>query len=161
MFLLQQARASHCPVLCPKWFRTWSGRTRRWAKGRHRRGGGSCYHPAAGDFKLLGGALEFRHPSHPSQLFLAIASIFSFSICKVKEFLQPNRPYVNVQIGPSVTAALYDSGADISCMSEAEFQQIPVDNRPKQITDQKASRRYPIKRQRYLQLPHLIARTDN
>ncbi len=60
-------------------------------------------------------------------------------MCKVKEFLQPNRPYVNVQIGPSVTAALYNSGADISCMSEAEFRRIPVDDRPKQITHLKSS----------------------
>jgi hypothetical protein len=139
MFLLQQARASHCPMLCPKWFWTWSRRMRRWAKGRRRRDGGPRYHPAAGDFKLLRGASESRHPSHPSQLFLAIASIFSFSICKVKEFLQPNRPYVNVQIGSSVTAALYDSGADISCMSKAEFRRIPVDDRPKQLRGQKAS----------------------
>ena len=38
-----------------------------------------------------------------------------------------------------MTAALYDSGADISCMSEAEFRRIPVDERPKQLTEQKAS----------------------
>ena len=38
-----------------------------------------------------------------------------------------------------MTAALYDSGADISCMSEAEFRRIPVDERPKQLTGQKAS----------------------
>jgi hypothetical protein len=107
-------------------------------KSCHRRNNGPSDQPA-GDFKLLGGASESRHPSHPSQLFLAIASIFSFSVCKVKEYLQPNRPYVNVQIGPSVTAALYDSGADILCMSEAEFQRIPVDARPKQVTNQKRS----------------------
>ena len=126
-------------MLRPKRFRARSRGTWRWAKGRHRGHRGPCCQPAAGDFKLLRGASEFRPPSHPSQLFLAIASIFSFSICKVKEFLQPNRPYVNVQIGPSMTAALYDSGADISCMSEAEFRRIPVDNRPKQFKGQKAS----------------------
>jgi hypothetical protein len=32
-----------------------------------------------------------------------------------------------------MATALYDSGADISCMSEAEFRQIPVDHRPKKI----------------------------
>ena len=46
---------------------------------------------------------------------------------------------MNVQIGPSMTAALYDSGADISCMSEAEFRRIPVDERPKQLSGQKTS----------------------
>jgi len=33
-------------------------------------------------------------------------------------------------------AALYDSGADISCMSEAEFCKIPVDSRLKKILTQ-------------------------
>ena len=33
-----------------------------------------------------------------------------------------------------MTAALYDSGADISCMSESEFRRIPVDRRPKKLT---------------------------
>jgi hypothetical protein len=79
------------------------------------------------------GASEAQHPSSPSQLYLAIASIFSFSVCRVKEFLHPNRPYVNVQIGPAPAAALYDSGADISCLSENEFRKIPVDKRPSKI----------------------------
>jgi hypothetical protein len=130
MLFLQQTRASHCPMLRPKWFRTCSRRPWRRAKGRRRRYSSPCHRPATGDFKLLRGASEFRHP---------IASIFSFSICKVKEFLQPNRPYVNLQIGPSMTAALYDSGEDISCMSEAEFRRIPVDDRPQQLKGQKAS----------------------
>jgi len=68
-----------------------------------------------------------------SQLYLAIASIFSFSVCKLKEFLQTNRPYINVQIRPSTMAALYDFGAEISCMSEAEFPKILVDNKPSKI----------------------------
>jgi hypothetical protein len=42
----------------------------------------------AGDFKLLRGASDEWHPSSPSQLFFAIASIFSFPICKVKQFLK-------------------------------------------------------------------------
>jgi hypothetical protein len=66
-------------------------------------------------------------------LYLAIASIFSFTIGKIKESFQPNRPYVNIQIGPSMATALYDSGADISCMSETEFRRIPVDHRPKKL----------------------------
>jgi hypothetical protein len=54
-------------------------------------------------------------------------------VCKVKEFLKPNRPYINAQIGNSITAALYDSGADISCISEKHFRKIPVDLRPDKI----------------------------
>ena len=84
-------------------------------------------------FKLLRGASEAQHPSSPSQLYLAIASIFSFSVCRVKEFLHPNRPYVNVQIGPAPAAALYDSGAYISCLSENEFRKILLDRRPSKI----------------------------
>jgi hypothetical protein len=81
-------------------------------------------------FKLLGGASESHHPSAPSQLYLAIASIFSLSVCRVKEYLKPNRPYINVQIGPTLAATLYDSGADISCISEQQFRKIPIDQRP-------------------------------
>jgi hypothetical protein len=87
----------------------------------------------SGHFKPLRDASDVQHPSLPSQLYLAITSIFSFSVCKVKEFLQPNQSYINVQIGPSPTAALNNSGADISGMLEAEFQRIPVDIRPKKI----------------------------
>jgi hypothetical protein len=43
----------------------------------------------------------------------------------------------NAQIGNSITAALYDSGADISCISEKHFQKIPVDLRPNKILQQK------------------------
>ena len=32
-----------------------------------------------------------------------------------------------------MATALYDSGADISCMSETEFRRIPVDHRPKKL----------------------------
>jgi hypothetical protein len=84
-------------------------------------------------FKLLGDASDNQRPSTPSQLYLAIASIFSFSVCKVKEFLKPNRPYITAQIGSSITAALYDSGADISCILEKHFRKIPVDQRPDKI----------------------------
>jgi hypothetical protein len=70
-------------------------------------------------------------------LYLAIASTFSFSVCKVKEFLKPNWPYINAQIGSSITAALYDSGADISCISEKHFRKIPVDQCPDKILQQR------------------------
>ncbi len=80
----------------------------------------------ARNFKLLGGASDWCHPSSPSQQFLAIASIFSFSICKIKQFLKPARPYINVQVGSTAAAALYDSGADISCISEVEFSKFAI-----------------------------------
>jgi Retroviral aspartyl protease len=110
------------------------GGTRPRTKGRHRGSRKLEAGPRCSEFfKLLRGASEVQYPSSPSQLYLAIASIFSFSVCRVKEFLHPNRPYVNVQIGPAPAAALYDSGADISCLSENEFRKIPVDKRPSKI----------------------------
>ncbi len=84
-------------------------------------------------FKLLRDASDASHPSNPNQSYLTIASIFLFLVCKIKEYLQPNRPYVNVQIGPAPTAALYDSGANISCISETKFRKIPVDKRPSKL----------------------------
>ena len=114
--------------------RTRPRRRRSRTKGRHRGRRELEAGPRCSEFfKLLRGASETQHPSSPSQLYLAIASIFSFSVCRVKEFLHPNRPYVNVQIGPAPAAALYDSGADISCLSENEFRKIPVDKRPSKI----------------------------
>ncbi len=51
--------------------------------------------------------------------------------------MKPNWPYINTQIGSSIAAALYDSGADISCISEKHFRRIPVDLRPDKILQQK------------------------
>ena len=44
--------------------------------------------------------------------------------------VQPTRPFVDVKLGGKVTKALYDSGADISCISDEEFRKIPIDLRP-------------------------------
>jgi Retroviral aspartyl protease len=130
MSLLQQAWASNCSVPGQP-----PGRARPWKRPSTRRGHRTSRKRARFHqfFKLLGGASESHHPSAPSQLYLAIASIFSLSVCRVKEFLKPNRPYINVQIGPTLAATLYDSGADISCISEQQFRKIPVDQRPQKI----------------------------
>jgi hypothetical protein len=135
MFLLQQAWAQDCPVPDQDGRRALRSRAPK-ASSRHRRWR-RVGQPEV--FKLLGDASDDQHPSTPSQLYLAIASIFSFSVCKVKEFLKPNRPYINAQIGSSITAALYDSGADISCISEKHFRKIPVDLRPDKIQQQKST----------------------
>jgi hypothetical protein len=55
----------------------------------------------------------------------------------VKEFLKPNCPYINVQIRTSISPALYDSGTDISCISEKHFRKIPVDQCPVKTLQQK------------------------
>ena len=43
------------------------------------------------------------------------------------------RPMVSIRIGCQDTTALYDTGADISCISEKVFRQIPIDSRPEMI----------------------------
>ncbi|MGI9142026.1 MAG: hypothetical protein ACR2IJ_02440 [Fluviibacter sp.] len=63
-------------------------------------------------------------------MFQTIAAIMTYSICHVKEMIKPTRPYVEVSLGPRTISALYDSGADISCISDQEFRRIPVGSRP-------------------------------
>ena len=46
--------------------------------------------------------------------------------------MTPTRPHVDVRLNGRNVGALYDSGADISCLSEEEFRRIPVDKRPQQ-----------------------------
>jgi hypothetical protein len=62
--------------------------------------------------------------------------LFADAISEIKSNLKPsfNRPYlwVNVQNALKVRG-LYDTGADISCMSEKIFRQIPPQNRPQKL----------------------------
>ena len=44
--------------------------------------------------------------------------------------VQPTRPFVDVSLNGRATKALYDSGADISCISDEEFRKIPIERRP-------------------------------
>jgi hypothetical protein len=61
--------------------------------------------------------------------------LFDDAISEIKSNLKPtfNRPYiylwVNVQNALKIRG-LYDTGADISCMSEKIFRQIPPQKRP-------------------------------
>ncbi len=56
---------------------------------------------------------------------------------KCKRVIYNINDYINTQIGNCITAALYDSGADISCISEKQFRKIPVDLRPDKMLSQK------------------------
>jgi hypothetical protein len=62
--------------------------------------------------------------------------LFADAVSEIKSNLKPsfNRPYlwVNVQNALKVRG-LYDTGADISCMSEKIFRQIPPQNRPQKL----------------------------
>jgi hypothetical protein len=59
----------------------------------------------------------------------------------MREFIKPARPFVELQVCKNATRALYDSGADISCISDKEFRKIPVTQRPAKIGSG-ADRRY-------------------
>jgi hypothetical protein len=43
------------------------------------------------------------------------------------------RPFMSIRIGGHETTVLYDTGADIFCISEQEFRKITPTNRPEQI----------------------------
>ena len=64
----------------------------------------------------------------PRGLMDAIFAICTFAISQVAK---KTRPYVPVKMFQSHIQALYDSGADVSCLSEKEFRKIPVQLRPK------------------------------
>ena len=59
------------------------------------------------------------------------------ALSKIKEENQPKpfrRPYLAVQIQDTLsTKALYDTGADISCISKELFRSIPIDRRPAKL----------------------------
>ena len=55
------------------------------------------------------------------------------SIHKIRSFKNKNRPYVAVTVQGVHYDALFDTGADITCMSEKAFRQIPIHRRPKKI----------------------------
>ena len=71
-------------------------------------------------------------PVKASTFSSAIFTIISTAICATKSIFRPDRPFVSVQIEQSPYEALYDTGADISCLDESVFRQIPVDRRPPQ-----------------------------
>jgi hypothetical protein len=62
--------------------------------------------------------------------------LFADAVSEIKSNLKPSfhHPYlwVNVQNALKVRG-LYDTGADISCMSEKIFRQIPPQNRPQRL----------------------------
>ena len=73
-------------------------------------------------------------------MFQTIAAIMTYSICHVKEMIAPSRPFVEIQLGDRPIKALYDSGADISCISDVEFRRIPVNLRPSRMPEDRPRR---------------------
>jgi hypothetical protein len=65
--------------------------------------------------------------------------LFSDTVNEIKRTLKPSfcRPYLQVKIQNSVSVkGLYDTGADISCLSLKFFRQIPHEHRPKKLEGQ-------------------------
>lgn len=50
------------------------------------------------------------------------------SICKISQ-----RPYVDAEVQGHKTRFLYDSGAEVTVISEKEFRKIPIEKRPERI----------------------------
>jgi hypothetical protein len=62
--------------------------------------------------------------------------LFFDSVNEIKSTLKPSfrRPYLNVKVQNAVSVkGLYDTGADISCLSLKVFRQISPENRPKKL----------------------------
>ena len=59
-----------------------------------------------------------------------------YSVNEIKSTLKPSfrRPYLSVKVQNAVSVkGLYDTGADISCLSLKVFRQISPENRPKKL----------------------------
>ena len=64
----------------------------------------------------------------------AITALYTYTIAiMTNEKKKIGRPFVSIRIGCQSTRALYDTGADISCISEKLFRMIPPTRRPEMI----------------------------
>ena len=68
-------------------------------------------------------------------LSIVFKDLINNTVHKLKSsLLRPQRPYVRVNFGKSVVNALYDTGADITCMNVKQFRKLyPIGTRPKKI----------------------------
>jgi Reverse transcriptase (RNA-dependent DNA polymerase)/RNase H-like domain found in reverse transcriptase/gag-polyprotein putative aspartyl protease len=80
-------------------------------------------------------APEKRQPVPQQRIFLhTILSILSYSVASLNPFQRTSkRPYVQGKLGNLPFSALFDTGADISCLSEQLFRKIPVSVRPTKL----------------------------
>ena len=71
---------------------------------------------------------------HGSIFTRAITALYTYTIAiMTNEKKKIGRPFVSIRIGCQNTTALYDTGADISCISEKLFRMIPPTKRPEMI----------------------------
>ena len=61
------------------------------------------------------------------------------ALCEIQDLATPKfrRPFVPVKFCNMKIKGLYDTGADISCIDEKLFREIPIPERPKQILEEK------------------------
>ena len=67
-------------------------------------------------------------------------NLFSSAVFEIKEELKPTfkRPYLPLKLQNKINVVgLYDTGADISCISEKVFEEIPKGNRPQPVATHK------------------------
>ena len=59
------------------------------------------------------------------------------AICEIQELMRPKfkRPFVSVMINKKPIKGLYDTGADVSCLDEKVFRQIPLEDRPLKLKE--------------------------
>ena len=89
-------------------------------------------------FKLLADvspAPARRQPPPPQRiLFHTIMSLLAYTVASINPFTKKSkRPYISGTLCNTKFSALFDTGADISCISEKLFRQIPVNNRPQKL----------------------------
>ena len=68
-----------------------------------------------------------------------IMSILAYSVAALNPFQRKSkRPFISGKLGNTPFSALFDTGADISCINEQLFRKLHVTNRPKQLPPDKA-----------------------
>jgi hypothetical protein len=78
----------------------------------------------------LGSGDSTQNESRRNPITQAIMTICTFAIAQVQMLTKKTRPFIETIMHGNKILALYDSGADISCLSETEFRRIPIQLRP-------------------------------
>ena len=72
-----------------------------------------------------------KEPDAPTPLVYGVLmSLMAYTHVVLNNISSRKRPFVPVELGGQQFEALYDTGADVSCISEIEFRRIPIGERP-------------------------------
>jgi hypothetical protein len=63
------------------------------------------------------------------------------AVCELEDLVAQKfrRPFVPVTMYKKQIKGLYDTGADVSCLDEKLFREIPIQDRPKKIVEKRRS----------------------